>query len=119
MDRMYLSDDLIRSLAPAPTLDARYYVFDTSVENLAVRVRASAKSFVCTDNLVDPGSHAVRRLLGVFPEMSVEEARIAARDWNRRGSNFGRTAKPGVEPSARKRALVRRERIFDMEEARA
>lgn len=92
MDRRHLTDDLVESLAFAPNADDRYEIYDASVENLLVRVGSKKKSFSVNARFSGPGGRTSRRLLGRFPRMTVEAARVAAHDWNNK-------VKSGVDPA--------------------
>lgn len=82
MDRRHLTDELIESLAYAPDADSRYEIFDSSVENLAVRVGSKKKSFVLLARFGGPDKNSTRRTLGKFDKMITEAARVAAHKWN-------------------------------------
>ncbi|MGO6736469.1 integrase arm-type DNA-binding domain-containing protein [Rhizobium ruizarguesonis] len=77
----HLTDQMVGALPLTPNSESRYEIYDASVENLAVRVGARNKTFVLVARFDDSGD-TKRRMLGRFPEMKTEAARVEAHRWN-------------------------------------
>lgn len=82
MDRKHLVDELIEKLAFAPKSATRYQIFDSVVMNLAIMVGPIDKSFVLIARSGLTGNTIIH-LLGKFPKMNAEAARIAAHKLNK------------------------------------
>src|SRR5215472_13529481 len=92
-DKRTLTDRTLKSLRGA---DKPFDVRDTDVRGLRVRVMPSGqRSFVLLARYGGKHSAPTRRALGVYDEMSLEEAREEARRWKK-------LIKKGVDPSALK-----------------
>jgi len=91
MDRTHLTDRMIETLQFTPNSESRYEIFDASVPNLAVRIGSRHKSYVLVARF-DGSGNTTRRLLGRFPEMNTEAARVTAHRWNEQIAN-------GIDPA--------------------
>jgi integrase len=101
MPKRTLNDRIVRSLKAAPA-GKRYEVMDTVVPGLGVRLTdKGAKTFILIARY--PGSeNPTRRALGEYGELTLEQARVRARDWH---TLIGR----GIDP----REQVERQRLTE------
>ena len=101
-DKRTLTDRTLKSLKPA---DKPFDVRDLEVRGLRVRVMPSGqRSFVLLARYGGKHSAPTRRALGVYDDMSLEEAREEARRWKK-------LIKNGKDPAAiKERERVERER---------
>jgi integrase len=101
-DKRTLTDRTLKSLKPA---DKPFDVRDLEVRGLRVRVMPSGqRSFVLLARHGGKHSPPTRRVLGVYDEMSLEEARDEARKWKK-------LIKKGIDPSTvKEQARVEKER---------
>jgi hypothetical protein len=88
-DKRVLTDRTLKSLKPA---NKPFDVRDVEVRGLRVRVMPSGqRSFVLLARYGGNHSAPTRRSLGVYGEMSLEEAREEARKWKK-------LVKKGIDP---------------------
>lgn len=106
MVRAHLTDELIAELEFTPNSESRYEVFDASVENLGVRVGSKNKTFVLVSRFGD-SDNTTRRMLGRFPDMTCEAARVAAHKWS---GLIEAGIDPGVEADKARKAEELRQR---------
>jgi integrase len=101
MPKRTLNDRIVRSLKAAPA-GKRYEVMETVVPTLGVRLTdKGAKTFILIARY--PGSeNPTRRALGEYGELTLEQARVRARDWH---TLIGR----GIDP----REQVERQRLAE------
>jgi integrase len=101
-EKRTLTDRTLKSLRGA---DKPFDVRDTEVRGLRVRVMPSGqRSFVLLARYGGKHSAPTRRALGVYDEMSLEEAREEARRWKK-------LIKKGIDPTAvKERERVEKER---------
>ncbi|ASY62614.1 Integrase [Sinorhizobium sojae CCBAU 05684] len=92
MNRQHLTDALIAAQEPPPNSSGRYDIYDSSVENLIVRIGSKKKVFMLVARFGGPASQPSRRKLGEFSEMTTEAARVEADKWNKKVGN-------GVDPA--------------------
>ncbi|MBY3441810.1 tyrosine-type recombinase/integrase [Rhizobium laguerreae] len=97
-----LTNERIAAL-PAPTDGDRYDVPDGLTANLFVRVGRRRKVFVLSARF-GGAKNTTRLSIGVFPEMTLDAARVIADEWNRQ---VGR----GLNPKKEKEGDERRERL--------
>lgn len=77
-----LTYEKIHALPPPKKGTERYDEPDPVTPNLSVRVGRRKKNFVLTARF-GGAKHSKREILGEFPAMSIEAARVKAEDWNR------------------------------------
>jgi integrase len=96
---MRITDRTLKALKPAAA-GSRYELIDTDAPGLRVRVTDNGvRSFVLSGRF--PGARwSTRRALGVYDEMSLEEAREKAREWRR-------AIRKGENPAEAERAARR------------
>jgi len=101
-DKRTLTDRTLKSLRPA---DKPFDVRDLEVRGLRVRVMPSGqRTFVLLARYGGIHSAPTRRALGIYDDMSLEEAREEARKWKK-------LIKKGVDPTAvKERERVEKER---------
>jgi integrase len=92
-----LTDKAIRALQPR---DRRYQVADSEVAGLALRVSRTKKTWVLVARF---GRHPTRRKLGLYPDMSLAQARDEARRWRA-------ALQQGRDPAVEQAREVRRRR---------
>lgn len=91
MTRTNLSDRTLKALKPAPP-GSRYDKRDEQVPGLIVRVTDKGTRTFMLQARFTSAAGPVRRSLGIYPELSLEKARIKARAWRT-------MLKEGVDPA--------------------
>ncbi|CCF19958.1 putative Site-specific recombinase, phage integrase family [Pseudorhizobium banfieldiae] len=97
-----LTEEGISSLPPAAA-GMRYDVADLQTPNLFIRVGTKKKVFVYVARFAG-GKSPTRKTIGVFPAMSLEEARATALQWSRE-------VQRGLDPKE-ERKIAERERLM-------
>lgn len=106
MERVILTDRKIKSLKPADT-GKRYEVMDAVVSSFGVRVTDKGKRTFFLIGRFGGNNNPVRRALGDYGAITLEQARDKARTWislNQKGTD------PKIEEARAKQAELRKQR---------
>jgi integrase len=82
MPKATFTDRSLQALPPAPK-GTRYDRKDSEVRGLAIRVSDTGRKVFVLIARYPGGTNAVRRTIGEYPDISLEEARDIARDWRK------------------------------------